>query len=178
MRDTLRRRAPQRRWSVRLRVLLAAGLVLGAGATSSLADWWDTEQASATFRAGEVPAPALTRACEYSPGVIGLGARVRIFWALPPGYSLADVRVLASTSGLGSVLAPLTGFSVQGNTQQLADGTYRTEVPTNLLGGLLGLGSELEIAITVVNGQWVSRSASVASNAGLLAGIGGTCRNL
>ncbi len=166
---------------LRLRVALAAGLVVGLGASASLAAWTDQEQATASFTADVIPAPTLTQTCEFRPGVLGLGARVRIHWALPAGYTLSDVEVHASTSGLGSVLAPLTSFSVIGNTQEQADGTYRTEVPANLLGGLLGLGSELEVAIVLVPGEvggWVSEPASVASNAGLIAGLGGNCRNL
>lgn len=168
------------RW-LRWRALLALGLVLGTGAVATDALWTSQSDARASFRAGLVPAPALTRACEYQPGVLGLGARVRIFWSLPAGYTLADVQLLASTSGLGSALAPLTGYSLSSNTQRQGDGTYRTDVPTNLLGGLLGLGSELEISIRLVPasaGGWSSARASVASNAGLLAGIGGNCRNL
>ena len=162
----------------RLRAMLAAGLVLGIGASTGVASWTDVEQVSAEFRADVLPAPTLTRACTYYPGVLGIGAQVRIYWALPEGYTLDDIEVSASTSGLGSVLAPLTGFSLRGNTTRQADGTYRTDVPTNLLGGLLGLGSELEIALTVTTEHWESESASIASNAGLLAGIGGNCRNL
>lgn len=166
---------------MRVRAALAVGLLLGVGATSSLAAWTDGERASAAFEADVLPAPTLTRSCEYRSGLLGLGARVRIYWALPAGYDLADVEVRASTSGLGSVLAPLTGFSLSGSTVQLADGTYRTDVPTNLLGGLLGLGSELEIAMLLAPdgvGGWTSEPASVASNAGLIGGIGGNCRNL
>lgn len=169
-----------RRWR-RLRSLLAAGVILGGTATTSLALWSDRVQGAGSFSAVVVPAPTLTRTCEYFPGLLGLGAEVRIYWALPPGYTLDNVQVRASTSGLGSVLAPLTGFNLRSSTQSLGGGTYRTAVPTNLLGGLLGLGSELEIALILAPpgvGGWQSRPASVASNAGLLAGIGGTCRNL
>lgn len=172
---------PRRPWRVRLRVMLAACLVLGTGAGSSLALWNSQADSTASFQAAVVPAPALTQPCEFRPGLLGVGARVRIFWALPAGYTLADVQVHASTSGLGSVLAPLTGFSLQNNTLRQADGTYRTDVPTNLLGGLLGLGSELELAIILAPtsaGGWTSKPASVASNAGLIGGIGGNCRNL
>jgi predicted ribosomally synthesized peptide with SipW-like signal peptide len=151
--------------------VLAAGLVLGIGASTGVANWTDTEQVSAEFRADVLPAPTLTRACTYYPGLLGIGAQVRIYWALPEGYTLDDIEVSASTSGLGSVLAPLTGFSLRGNTTRQADGSYRTD-------GLLGLGSELEIALTVTTEHWQSGRAAVASNAGLLAGIGGNCRNL
>ena len=173
--------ARSRLWWVRLRVLLAAGLVAGFAATSTLAGWTDGERASATFTADELPAPTLTGRCEFRPGLLGVGARVRIYWAPPAGYGLDDIEVQASTRGLGSVLAPLTGFNLRGNTVQRGDGTYRTDVPTNLLGGLLGLGSELEVAFVLAPdgvGGWTSDPASVASNAGLLGGIGGNCRNL
>lgn len=162
----------------RLRAVLAAGLVLGLGVGSTAAIWTDEEQVQAEFVAGTVPPPVLTAPCKFRPGLLGLGARVRVFWALPEGYELSDVEVRASTSGLGSILAPLTGFSLSGNTVTQSDGSYRTDIPTNLLGGLLGLGSELEIAFVVKDAPWESTSASVASNAGLLAGLGGNCRNL
>ena len=168
------------RW-VRLRVLLAVALLLGVGATPTLAAWTDSEQVSASFEAETLPPPTLTRDCQFRPGLLGLGARVRVFWEVPEGYGLDEIEVQASTSGLGSVLAPLTGFSLSGNTQRQSDGTYRTDVPANLLGGLLGLGSELEIAFVLApegEGGWESEAASVASNAGLLVGLGGNCRNL
>ncbi|WP_413336476.1 hypothetical protein ACH82I_07215 [Brevibacterium sp. GP-SGM9] len=121
----------------------------------------------------------MTKTCVFQPGVLGVGARVRIFWKPPAGYQLGDIVVTASTSGLGSVLAPITGFSLASNTTSNGDGSYTTAVPTNLLGGLLGLGSELEIAFQVKHASgWLSVPASVASNAGLLAGLGGNCRNL
>ncbi|GAA2092169.1 MULTISPECIES: hypothetical protein [Brevibacterium] len=160
-------------------VLLCAGLALPRLAEATEAGWTRTAAVQAEASALTVPAPALTRACEFRPGLLGLGARVLIHWRLPAGYALSDAEVVASTSGLGSVLAPLTGFSLSGSTAQNSDGTLTTTVPTNLLGGLLGLGSELEIAVRVKGpGGWTSQRASVATNAGLLAGIGGSCRNL
>lgn len=173
----------------RLRLLmgtavLALALTLGASTWqnsigTTAAAWQAQSSATGTLTAGTVPAPTLTQACQFRPGLLGLGARVLIFWSIPEGYTLDDIEVQASTSGLGSVLAPLTGFSLSANSQETADG-YQTEVPANLLGGLLGLGSELEIAIRVSdpNSDWTSESVSVASNAGLLAGLGGNCRNL
>lgn len=160
--------------------LLLITLVLGlSGVRSTVAGWTDSEEAAGSFEAATIPAPTLTDRCEFRPGLLGLGARVRIFWQLPAGYQLDDIVVEASTSGLGSVLAPLTGFSLSGNTTFTGNGTYRTDVPTNLLGGLLGLGSELEIAFLVEHESgWQSEPASVASNAGLLGSIGGNCRNL
>ncbi|RBP68118.1 hypothetical protein DFO66_101345 [Brevibacterium sanguinis] len=159
--------------------VLLAGIALPTHVHGTAASWTGKEAASGSFSGATVPAPALTRSCEFLPGVLGLGARVRIYWQLPAGYQLDDVTVEASTSGLGSVLAPLTGFSLSANTTSTGNNTYSTDVPTNLLGGLLGLGSELEIAFSVDHDSgWRSDHASVATNAGLLAGIGGNCRNL
>lgn len=123
--------------------LLLVGIVRPATIEPTDASWTGKDLASASFSAATIPAPVLTQPCEFRPGVLGLAARVRIYWQLPEGYELGDIVVEASTSGLGSVLAPLTGFSVLSNTTARDDGTYRTTVPTNLLGGLLGLGSEM-----------------------------------
>ena len=159
--------------------LLLVGIVLPATIEPTDASWTGKDLASASFSAATIPAPVLTQPCEFRPGVLGLAARVRIYWQLPEGYELGDIVVEASTSGLGSVLAPLTGFSVLSNTTARDDGTYRTTVPTNLLGGLLGLGSEMEIAFAVEHESgWQSEPAAVATNAGLLVGLGGSCRNL
>ena len=103
---------------------------------------------------------------------------MRIYWKAPSGFTVDDAQMLASTSGLGSSLAPLTGFSFGTTTTGTAVGGYVTDVPVNLLGGLLGLGSELELVIVMKRYGWTSREAAVATNAGLVLGIGGTCRNL
>lgn len=158
---------------------LVAGMALPPAAEWTEAAWTDSTVTSAQAEAAVIPAPTLTEECRYRPGLLGIGARVEIYWQLPEQYSLDDVVVEASTSGLGSALAPLTGFDLGSNTEQNADGSYTTEVRTNLLGGLLGLGSELEIAFAVQDDSgWHSEHASVATNAGLVAGLGGDCRNL
>lgn len=168
----------------RVRALIAGFalvmLVLGlSGVRSTMAAWTDSEGANGSFTAAKVPAPTFTKTCKYSSGVLGLGAKVEVYWKLPAGYQLSDIVVEASTSGLGSVLAPITGFSLTGNTTSTGGGTYTTDVPVNLLGGLLGLGSELEIAFFAKHASsWRSQPAAVASNAGLIAGLGGTCRDL
>jgi hypothetical protein len=156
--------------------------LLGTGSSfvqPSDASWQRTQVTNGAFAAATVPAARLTNPCRYFSGVLGLGARVEIFWAAPAGYDLSNAQVWASTSGLGSVLAPLTGYNVNGNTRSVSPaGHYVTTVPANLLGGLLGLGSELELSIVIGDHGWTSRPASTATNAGLLAGLGGNCRNL
>ncbi|WP_082697892.1 signal peptidase I [Arthrobacter sp. EpRS71] len=161
-------------------ILVPAFLIPLSGATGQTeASWQRSNPAPASLGALTVPAPVLNGPCSYNPGVLGLGAYVRIRWLPPSTYSLADAEVQASTSGLGSALAPLTGFSFTGsNTTGNALTGYVTDVPTNLLGGLLGLGTELQLAIVVKRYTWTSQAASVASNAGLVAGLGGSCRNL
>jgi len=167
-----------------LRILAAALLVcvsviLPSTVASSDATWNDSESATGSISAATIPAPTRAANCAFNPGVLGLGARVQIYWYLPAGYSLSDIVTEASTSGLGSVLAPLTGFSASANSTVQPNGSYRTDVPTNLLGGLLGLGSELEISLAVKDQSgWTSQPIRVATNAGLLAGLGGSCRNL
>jgi hypothetical protein len=142
------------------------------------AAWQHGQFASGSFGTVTIPAPALNGQCTYNPGILGLGAYVRILWKPPTGYTSANAEVQASTSGLGSALAPLTGFSLTSNTTGSPAAGYVTDVPVNLLGGLLGLGTELQIAIVIKDGSWTSKSASVATNAGLVAGLGGSCRNL
>lgn len=155
----------------------AVGASTPALTSHTEATWNSTAHATGEITAGTVPAAHLRAECRYRPGLLGVGARVEVYWAAPSGYTVADAEIHASTSGLGSVLAPLTGFSLSGNTSGSPD-NYTTEVPTNLLGGLLGLGSELEIAILITDGSWTSDSVSIATNAGLIGGIGGSCRNL
>lgn len=126
-----------------------------------------------------IPAPRLSQACQYSPGVLGMGSNVRIFWEVPEGYTATDIKVLASTNGAGSELAELQGLDLMRKTQGLGNNVYRTDVPTGLLGGSIGSSSELEIALLIEepNGDR-SEPAIIATNAGLIAGLGGTCRNV
>lgn len=154
-----------------------AALDGGGYVDSTEATWHAEETAAGTVTAATVPAPNLEGRCRYFPGLLGIGARVEIYWSAPEGYNLEDAELLTSTSGLGSVLEPLTGFSLNNRTEGDPNG-YTTTVPTNLLGGLLGLGSEMEIAIFISDRGWTSEPVSIATNAGLIGGIGGNCRNL
>ncbi|GAA1927610.1 hypothetical protein GCM10009689_02920 [Brevibacterium antiquum] len=164
----------------RIQALIAgialAILVLGlSGVRSTMAAWTDTEQSAGSFRAATVPAPTLTANCKYVP--VLLSGRVEIYWHLPTGYQLTDVDIEASTSGLGSVLAPLTGYNLSLNTTSTGGGNYTTKVPAGVLTGLLGSLGELQVSLFVKHTSgWRSGPASIASDAGLL--FGGKCRNL
>lgn len=167
-------------------MIVAVAVILGlsgAGQShvgSTHASWTSEAHAAGVLQADTIPPAELTAECRYRRGLLGIGARVEIYWAAPDGYKLEDAELLASTSGLGSVLEPLIGYSYEGNTESTSEG-YTTTVPTNLLGGLLGLGSELELAIVMTHKDheaWTSEPASVSTNAGLVAGLGGSCDNL
>lgn len=180
------------RSGTKLRTPRRRGVLLGAAAAAtwallapgmpvvevSDASWQRVQVTGGTFTTVSIPAVRLTAACRYV-SVLGLGGRVEIYWVPPTGYDLSKAQVWASTSGLGSVLAPLTGYNLSQNTRfDSAAGHYVTTVPTNLLGGLLGLGTELEVSIVINEHGWTSKPASTATNAGFIAGLGGTCRNI
>lgn len=166
----------KRRFQALIAGLALTMLVLGlSGLRSTTAAWTDSEEATGSFSAATVPAPTLTKKCEYVGRI--LTGRVEIYWHLPTGYQLTDVEIEASTRGLGSVLAPITGYNLSLNTTSTGSGNYTTKVPAGALTGLLGSLSELEVALYVKDSSgWRSKPAAIASNAGLL--LSGTCRNL
>lgn len=156
--------------------LAACAVVITAVPTS--AAWTDREWTSASgVGTYTVPPATLNRPCVYNAGVLGLGAKIIIYWKPPAGFTLSNATMYASQSGLGSVLAPLTGFSMTASTTT-SGADYVTEVPVNLLGGLLGLGAELELAIVMNSGTWPSVPVKVRANPGLVGGLGGSCTNL
>lgn len=171
-----RTRRPRYRVAALLCTATFVGLAALGLSSSTHAAWQDRENVRANLSAAVVPPAVLTAQCQYQAGVLGLGARVVIYWRAPAGYTLADAQLFASTSGLGSVLAPLTGFNLSANTTTTANG-YTTTISTNLLGGLLGLGTELELAIVMKDpmSTWTSTQVKVIANPGLLGG--GSCRN-
>lgn len=176
----IRRRS---RW-VRWRVLLALGMVFAAGATGSLASWVDSERSSTTFTATVLQAPTMTKDCSFVyGGLLGLTlTHVEVYWRLPEGASFDDVVVSRSTDGLGSLLAPITGFDLGAATSQNADGSYTTRIPVSFLGGVAGLGAGLRVGITIVpdvgGEQWRSDTAVAEANLGVLLGIAAYCRAL
>jgi len=157
-----------------LAVPLAVVLVASNPPAATEASWQRGEHASGSFAAITIPPPTLNGDCTYNLGPLGLYSYVSIYWFPPNGYDLVDAEMQASTSGLGSVLAPLTGFNMSTNTTGSPTAGYITNVRTNLLGGLLGLGTELQLSIVMKRYEWTSNPASVISNAGLT----GKCRNV
>ncbi|GAA2028199.1 hypothetical protein GCM10009720_04980 [Yaniella flava] len=160
-----------------LTVLLS---IFGAGQNkigATEASWTAEAHATGFLQAGAVPPAELAvEACDYIPGL--LGARVEVYWSAPDGYELANANILADSSGLGAILAPLTGFNLQENTVENSgnDHDYTTTFRMNLLGSLLPLGDSLRIAIQMEHPQastWTSDPVSVDVRTGLL--ISGSC---
>lgn len=157
---------------------LLAGMLLPVSTQQTEAAWTAETSVSATAAAAVIPTPQLTARCQYLPGLLGVGAQVKIHWALPAGYDLTDIVFQKSSNGLGSLLEPITGFSGVSGTTKNTDGTYTTTVPVGLLGGLLGLGSGMNLGITVKDDSgWTSQPAIVMARSGVLAGLGSGCWN-
>lgn len=154
-----------------------AGIAGGNGTTPTEANWADAEVATGQFTALTVPPPTATRACEYR-SILGLGGRVYLYWTPPAGYEVSDMVIKASSNGLGTLLAPITGFSLSGNTTVVSGRNYKTTMSANLLGGLLGLNTALEVAIVTKDGTWESVPLSFETNAGVALGLGQYCKNL
>ena len=102
-------RGPRRRVPGRVRALLAGGLVLGVGATVTLAAWNDSEFVTATFQAGTFNLQGSTDGTTFSdhasaPGA-SLGFSVNAS-ALSPGdvvYAPYAVRLAANTTSPATV---------------------------------------------------------------------------
>ena len=164
----------------RLLALLGAAsvaLLLPASNHSMVTDaaWQDTDITSGSFAAITIPAPTLNGDCSYN-GLVN--PYVRIYWRAPGGYSAADAELQLATTGLGSVLAPVTGYSVAANTTGTAAEGYVTDVRVSLVDSLIGLGSEFRLAIVMKRYGWTSKEASVRATAGIVAGIGSSCTNI
>ncbi|WP_087485839.1 hypothetical protein [Brachybacterium massiliense] len=158
-------------------LVLLTGMLLPTSFEETEAGWTDTTPIAGEVTASTIPAPMLTRDCEFRPGGLGLAARVRIHWNLPEGYTLQQATLQQATGGVGSILEPVLGFSFSSNTAQNGDGTYTTTIPTGLLGGLLGLGSTMRFGITVEDPSgWRSEPAIIEAQS-ILLGIG-TCEHV
>lgn len=105
--------------SRRIRAVLAGGLVLGVGATMTLAAWNDSEYSSATFTAGRfdiVGAPDGTTFSSHPAGTPAALTFSAPFGAMVPGstvYALFSVKT-ASPSVAGSLQLSVTSTAGTG----------------------------------------------------------------
>ncbi|MCU1567193.1 MAG: hypothetical protein JWQ56_2130 [Pseudarthrobacter sp.] len=158
-----------------------AGLVavlLSASAPPVVTDaaWQDPDVARGSFAAATIPAPTLNGQCSYNSSLFGPDY-IRILWKAPAGYSKEDAELQLSTTGLGAVLAPVTGYSVTASTTGTAAGGYITDVEVSVVDNLIGLLSRFRLAIVMKRYGWTSQAASVRANAGIALGRVANCTN-
>lgn len=126
-----------------------------------------------------VPAASLTDNCVFNGGVMGIGAKISIFYSIPEGYSVDDIKVITSVQQNNDDMKDLEGFSLTDNTTNVSENNYKTDIKTNVLGGLLGLGSSMKVGLVVSNSDGVrSEPILVEANPGMVSGIGGYCNNV
>lgn len=117
MRATTRRQARGRLRSRRMRVVLAAGLVFGAGAFATLAAWTDTENATGSFGASVFDTQSASAGSPtYTSQTAAPGASLTFnATAMSPGTSFfawLNVRTTPTTNVAGTVA--LTGVANNG----------------------------------------------------------------
>ena len=139
----------------RLRVVLAAGLVLGVGATVTLASWNDSETSTAAFTAGQFDIVGSTDGTTFAQHATAATAAGLTFsapvTAMSPGstaYSLFRVKTLA-----GSVAGTL------GLTAAAPNATSGT-----------GLGAALTYGVKTIAGTTCDAAAYAAGTAVVAAG--------
>lgn len=173
--------APQRQARKRpllLGGILAVALLVSSSAMPALTEaaWQDNERATGSVTTATIPAASLNGPCEFHATFLGFGAFIRVFWKAPTGYTMANAEV--QVSPVGSALTPLQGFTVSGANTTGSPAGYTTDIPSSVLGGVLGFNTNFDLAIVMNQGGWKSQPVTVRANAGVLAGIGGSCTNL
>ncbi|MGF6835018.1 hypothetical protein QF015_003209 [Paenarthrobacter sp. TE4293] len=142
------------------------------------AAWQRTPFSNGSFGTITVPPAALNGPCEFHPVILGVGAYIRIFWKPPAGYpNLTDAVIDVHLTTSGSAVTTLQGYPGAANTTGTSAG-YTTDIPATLLGGLLGFNTQFQVDIYITSAGWRSTPVSVRANAGVIAGIGGSCTNV
>jgi hypothetical protein len=165
-------------WLGSFAVALALLISASSPAAVTEASWQRSEFGRGSFGTITVPPATLNGACEYNPAFLGAGAYIRIFWKPPATYSnLADAVIDVHLLTAGSTVTTLQGYPGTANTTGSAAG-YTTDIPATLLGGILGFNTQFQVDIYITAAGWTSTPVSVRANAGLVAGVGGSCTNL
>lgn len=156
----------------RLLAAVAAAALLSAmfsfGPTD--ASWQDRELTTGTFQAKTIPPVAIAGTAPYcSWTTLVVTTSISLQWAVPAGYSLADVQFTAQ-NGTSSQL-------VTGQTSTLSNGVYTTTIPVSILNAVGNLlGGTVIIHVTVLDAPtgWSSRPTDYSYGMSL-AGIVTTC---
>lgn len=140
-----------RRFTGRVRAILAGGLILGVGATVTLAAWNDSEFATGTFQAGTFDLQGSTDGTTFSDHASAPGAALGFTvnpTTLSPGdvvYAPFAVRLAANTTSPATVT--LTAPSTTGDVANL---TYTLIQPTSFGCTSATTGTALVAAATAV----------------------------
>ncbi|TVU59303.1 hypothetical protein FQP90_19605 [Paenarthrobacter nitroguajacolicus] len=174
------KKAPKRVLASLGALLLPLVLLFTASSPHSVTEaaWQRDEVVRGSFGTITIPPATLNGPCEYHPVFLGVGAYVRVFWKPPAGYpNLTDTVMDVHLVTAGSTVTTLQGYPGPSNTTGSPAG-YTTDIPATLLGGLLGFNTQFNIDIFTSANGWRSTPVSVRANAGILAGIGGSCTNV
>jgi hypothetical protein len=161
-------------------LLFFPSLLISASSPPSVTDasWQRSEFGRGSFGAITIPPATLNGPCEYHPTFLGAGAYVRVFWIPPAAYpNLTDAVIDVHLVTAGSTVTTLQGYPGAANTTGSAAG-YTTDIPATLLGGIFGFNTQFQVDIYISAAGWKSTPVSVRANAGLVAGVGGSCTNL
>ncbi|BCW34436.1 hypothetical protein StoSoilA2_04920 [Arthrobacter sp. StoSoilA2] len=166
--------------AVALSLLIFPSLLISASSPPPMTDasWQRSEFGRGSFGTITIPPATLNGPCEYHPTLLGAGAYVRVFWKPPATYpNLTDAVIDVHLITAGSTVTTLQGYPGTANTTGSSAG-YTTDIPATLLGGILGFNTQFQVDIYISAAGWKSTPVSVRANAGLVAGIGGSCTNL
>ena len=166
--------------AVALSLLIFPSLLISASSPPPMTDasWQRSEFGRGSFGTITIPPATLNGPCEYHATLLGAGAYVRVFWKPPATYpNLTDAVIDVHLITAGSTVTTLQGYPGTANTTGSSAG-YTTDIPATLLGGILGFNTQFQVDIYISGAGWKSTPVSVRANAGLVAGIGGSCTNL
>ncbi|RLP80803.1 hypothetical protein D9V34_00900 [Mycetocola lacteus] len=121
---------------IRLRALLAGGLVLGVGGTLTLAAWTDQEVVQATFKAGTFDIIGSTDGTNFTSHPTGSGATLTFVptaGAMLPGQTVyAPFSVKTAPGSTGGLLTPIaSGTNNTGLGAYLTYQVSRVATPAN-----------------------------------------------
>lgn len=150
----------------RLRALLAAGVVLGVGATATLAGWTDVEYSRGTFTSSVFDTESSVNSAAYADNAVSPGATVTVSGAFSPGVS-AYVPVLIRTKA-ASISGTITvNGATLGGTDAATLGSalvYRVVRTTGTCAATAFTGSPAY----VVGGAATTRALTVGQETGVV----------
>lgn len=143
-------------WFTRLRVILAAGLVLGVGATVTLASWNDTETSTASFTAGQFD-------------VVGSSDGGATYAQHPTTAPAAALTFSAPVTAMTPGSTAYSLFRVKTSAVSVAGTLSLTAATTNTTSGT-GLGAALTYGVKTITGTTCDATAFAAGTTVVAAG--------